>query len=284
VPTSDGDLYFKALSPLHVFEAALTAVLARRFPERVPALVAVDTERGWMLMRDGGTRLRELVRTPDELWRWERVLPLYAELQIDVSPQRDQLLALGVPDQRLARLAASFERLLDDRELLLAGEEALTVDEHERLRALVPDVARLCDELASLGIPETLQHDDLHDGNVFGGDDGYRVFDWGDSCISHPFHTLVVTLRSAAYRFELEPGSDVLVRLRDAYLEPWVKLADRASLAKAFDLAYRTGTIARALAWHGYVTARDTQDHDDAASIPYGLRLFLEGGAIGTWR
>ena len=61
VPTTDGDLYFKAVSAIHVFEAALTGLLAELQPRRVPELVAMDAKRGWMLMRDGGTRLRELV-------------------------------------------------------------------------------------------------------------------------------------------------------------------------------------------------------------------------------
>ncbi len=58
VPTPDGDLYFKAVSAIHVFEAALTALLASLQPDRVTEVVAMDSERGWMLMRDGGSRLR----------------------------------------------------------------------------------------------------------------------------------------------------------------------------------------------------------------------------------
>jgi hypothetical protein len=284
VPTTDDDHYFKALSPMHVFEAGLTEALARWAPDRVPELLAVDPARGWMLMRDAGARLREVLRSPADLARWQLVLPLYAELQRDLARHRDELLGLGVPDHRIAALPASFERLLGESELLLSGEEALTTEEHERLRALAPDVARMCEQLAAAGIPETLQHDDLHDGNVFLRDSRFRVLDWGDSCVSHPFHTMVVTLRSVAHRFDVEPGGPELVRLRDAYLEPWTGLADRRALLDAFEVAYRTGTIARALAWHGYVSARENPDADDAASVPYGLRLFLAAGPIGSWR
>ena len=112
----------------------------------------------------------------------------------------------------------------------------------------------------------------------------YRFFDWGDSCVSHPFHTLVVTLRSTAYRFDLEPDGPELLRLRDAYLEPWTAFGTRAELAAGFASAYRTGTIARALAWYRYVTARDTgAAAEDAQSVPYGLKLFLADGPIGAW-
>ena len=67
VPTTDGDLYFKAVSAIHVFEAALTGLLAELQPGRVPEVVAMDAERGWMLMRDGGARLRELVTSRADL-------------------------------------------------------------------------------------------------------------------------------------------------------------------------------------------------------------------------
>ena len=62
VPTSEGDLWFKANAPPHAFEAELIAILERLRPGRVPELVALDAGRGWMLMRDGGTRLREQMK------------------------------------------------------------------------------------------------------------------------------------------------------------------------------------------------------------------------------
>jgi hypothetical protein len=286
VPTNEGDLYFKALAPPHIFEAALTEELAQRAPDRIPAIVAVDVGRGWMLMRDGGTRLRELVRSVTDLDHWERLLPVYAQLQIDVAPRAAKLLSFGVPDQRIASLASHLEQLLEARDPLRIGEPGgLSAAELVQLRALVPDVAALCEQLARAAVPETLQHDDFHDGNIFAADGGYRFFDWGDSCVSHPFHTLVVTLRSIAYRFqELEPGARELVRLRDAYLESWTGFAGRAELRAVFDVAYRTGTIARALAWHRYLSVRDPQFRgDDAEAVPYGLRLFLTRGPIGSW-
>ena len=112
VPTERGDLYFKANAPPLRFEAALVEVLAERRPDAVPPLVAVDLERGWMLMEDAGTRLRELVEQERGFERWLDVLPLYAGLQLDLAERADDLVALGVPDLRLARLPALYEQLL----------------------------------------------------------------------------------------------------------------------------------------------------------------------------
>ena len=108
VPTAEGDLFFKAVAPAHRFEAALTARLADLQPDRVPELVDVDPVRGWMLLRPGGVRLRELIETRQDLDHWERLLPEYAQLQIEVAPHADELLALGVPDERLAVLPEHF--------------------------------------------------------------------------------------------------------------------------------------------------------------------------------
>jgi Phosphotransferase enzyme family len=285
IPTAEGELFFKAVAPPHEFEPLLTRELARWEPGRTPELLAVDAERGWTLMRDGGTRLRELIRSAADVRRWERVLPPYAELQIDLAPRRDELLALGVPDQRLAVLPAQLERLLDERPVLRLDEpDGLTQGEYRRLRAAAPELAAMCADLAAVGIPETLQHDDFHDGNVLVRDGRAVFFDWGDSCVSHPFHTLVVTLRSIAYRQGVAPGSPQLERVRDAYLEPWTAFATRADLLSAFAIAYRTGTLCRALAWHRFVAAREPPaDEEDADAVPYGLKLFLGAGPIGTW-
>ena len=267
VPTAEGDLYFKAVAPVHRFEAALTARLFELQPRRVTEVLDVDAERGWFLMRDAGTRLRELVETPADLPRWEALLPEYAQLQIEVAPHARELLELGTPDHRLAVLPEQVR--------------ALAETDHRRLAlGALPRFEEMCRALAAAGIPETIQHDDLHDGQVFFRDGRYLFFDWGDSCVSHPFHSLTVILRSIAWKLDLTPGGPELERLRDAYLEPFGASPELA------DLGYRTGTVARALAWHRMVAAREPQfiDEDDASSPAYGLKLFLEDGPIGSWR
>jgi Phosphotransferase enzyme family len=279
VPTADGPLWFKATTPeVHGFEPRLTKILGETCPDRVTELVEIDADRTWMLMRDGGTRLREL--EPPDPRAWEAILPRYAELQIAVTPRAEELLDLGVPDARPAGIPDAIEALLDDDRALMLGEpEGLSGEQRDELRRRLPELRALVEELEAFGIPATIQHDDLHDGQVFVKGGHVRILDWGDSCISHPFHTLTVTLRAHAWRHEIEPGSAELLRLRDSYLEPF------GAPAAAADLAYRTGTLARALAWHRYLAATPAEERDpeDAESVPYGLRLYLEAGPIGTW-
>jgi hypothetical protein len=69
VPVHGGDLWFKANLPALAYEAAVIDILGRRRPGRVPELRAIDPGRGWMLMDDGGVRLRDVV-APTRSSRW----------------------------------------------------------------------------------------------------------------------------------------------------------------------------------------------------------------------
>jgi len=273
VPTRREDLYFKAVANGFLFEPPLTAKLFELKPDRVTEVVDIDAGRGWMLMRDAGRRFREVVLTRADLRHWELALPRYAELQLTAAPLADELLALGVPDSRLSVLPGQL------RAVLAQPVRGLEPEDQERLLAALPKFEDMCGELAAYGIPETIQHDDLHDGQVFLRDGGYLFFDWGDSCVSHPFHSLTVALRANAAKFELEPGGVELRRLRNAYLEPF------GDLQEAADLAYWTGTVGRALAWDRFVRSGfDYTEPEDDLATAHGLKLFLAGGPIGTWR
>ncbi|MBA2297328.1 MAG: hypothetical protein H0W14_04760, partial [Actinobacteria bacterium] len=80
-------------------------------------LLAVELERGWLLLADAGTRLRDLVERERDLSRWLEILPLYAGLPLDLADDADRLVSLGVPDLRLSRLPTLYEQLLDEVEL-----------------------------------------------------------------------------------------------------------------------------------------------------------------------
>jgi hypothetical protein len=152
VPTAQGNLWFKANAESLRHEAALVQRIAVRRPDAVPPLLAADTASGWMLMADAGESLRTVVPRERSLDRWYDVLPLYASVQLDLGDEVDDLLALGVPDMRLAAVPKAYERLMDE------------IGAERRFREAASRVADLCAKLASYGLPELLQHDDLHDG------------------------------------------------------------------------------------------------------------------------
>ncbi len=234
VPLADGAAWFKACAPLQAFEPRLTAELFARWPDRVPEVLGFDEERAWLLLADAGTRIDVWGNPPKA---WLDALPLYAELQRGEAAHAEDHLAHGVPDFRVATLSARYEDLLQQ-------DLPLEQDEIGRLREFAPLFAELCGELVEHGVTETVQHDDLHMTNLYVQGERFRVLDWGDASISHPFASLVVTFRFLEERNKLPPADPWFARLRDAYLEPWGN-----GLAGTFALAIRVGAFAHTLAW-----------------------------------
>jgi hypothetical protein len=234
VPLAGGAAWFKACAPVQSFEPRLTADLYGRWPALVPEVLAYDQRRAWLLLADAGSPIREFGNPPEA---WLRVLPLYAELQRGESGHVADHLAHGVTDLRPATWPDRYEDLVG-RDL------PIELDEIRRLRGFAPRFAELCRELATVEVPETLQHDDLHQANLFTKADRLRVLDWGDSSISHPFMSLVVTFRFLEETNGMGPGDPWFRRLRDAYLEPWGR-----GLEDVFALAIRAGAFVHAIAW-----------------------------------
>jgi hypothetical protein len=234
VPLATDVAWFKACAPVQAFEPRLTAELFGRWPDRVAEVLAYDEERAWLLLGDAGTPIAVFGNPPEA---WLRALPLYAELQRGEAAHTREHLAHGVPDLRIARLPARYEDLL-------LGDLPLEHDGIRRLRRFAPRFAELCAELASHGLPETVQHDDLHMANLYLQGKRLRLLDWGDASISHPFGSLVVTFQFLEDRSKLPPSDPWFTRLRDAYLEPW-----GVGLSGAFELAIRVGSFAHAIAW-----------------------------------
>ena len=263
VPTDRGDVYFKANTRTLQHEAALVTILAARRPDCVPPLLAVDLERGWMLMEDAGTRLREYVERERDLSCWLEILPLYAGLQIELVDEVDEMVSAGVPDMRLSTLPSRYEQMLDD---LIE----LPSDDRRRLEGKTSDVREMCEQLAGYGLPETIQHDDFHDGQVFVRDGRFLLLDWGDACVSHPFFSLSVTLEgNLAWGLDDVEDSVDVVPFRDVYLAPFARIAGGADLVAASDTALRIGWVCRAV--NAHLTG------SEAADTYVRLRMFLDG-------
>ena len=214
-----------------------------------------------MLMSDAGTRLRMV--EPEEAWldTWRDVLPQYAALQVAMTEDVETMLALGVPDLRLATLPERYEQLLDE------------VGAERRFRDALPHVVDLRDRLAASGIGETVQHDDLHDGQIFVRDGRSRVLDWGDACVSHPFFTLSVSLEGILQwgLYDVEGAVDV-APYRDGYLAPFAAAYPGVDLAGAVEPALRLGWVCRAVNGHLLGGVERTMTR---------LRMFLDGTPEG---
>ena len=271
VPTSVGSLFFKANAGSLRHEALIARLLAERRPDCTVELLAVDTERGWILMADAGRPLREIVAEERSVARWLEVLPLYASVQIDLVGAAGALVALGMPDLRLAVLPDAAATMLTALDEVQPDEFPLA--ERARLREAMPFIVDRCEELAAYGLPETIQHDDFHDGQVFVRDGRYLILDWADACVTHPFFTLAVTLGGViSWGPDDMEGSVDTVPYRDAYLTPFAGMAAQEDLVAAAELAARLGWLCRAVNGH-------RSGNEPVAKTLTRVRMFLDGRA-----
>ena len=254
VATDDGPLVFKEGRGGCAFEAELLLALKAYDASHVLLPLAADPVRGWVLLPHGGPTLRE---TEPTLAQWTAMLPSYGALQRSLEGR----VLPGCEDLRPERLPEVLDQLI----------ATVPTDCPDDLRALRPRFAQWCDELATSGIAPTIDHGDLHDGNVFA--DG-RFFDWGDACLTHPFASVLVLMRSCADRFGLANGSDELRSLRDAYLEPWTDSWSRAELELLSLLATRVAKVARVRSWQRALSGTDDPG-EHAEAVPGWLEELL---------
>lgn len=270
VPTTSGRVWFKAAAPGTAFEVPLYLLLQQIAPHHALAPIAADPARGWLLLPDGGQPLADALAGPELADALVRFLPRYAELQRDLAPHADDLLALGLPDMRPAAMPERF-----DQALVIARPY---VEEHgddterasfEAVAALRSQFTEWAARLAASPVPASLDHSDLHPGNILlpGGEPGAdrlnlaTTFDWGTSVLAHPFTGLLIPLRYVQRDLGFRSDDPTFGRVRDAYLEAFTDLAPRTELEATLEAAAQMGKVVRALllASEARITARRSQ-------------------------
>ena len=276
-PTSEGRVWLKAAGAGTAFEAALYAQLHSVVPERVLTPLGLDTQRGWMVLPDGGTLLGHACNGDELAHALERVMPKYAELQLALMPRASELISLGVTDMTPALMPTRFEQALEAVRSFLEREGSPSEwDEFRSVSALGPRYSEWCEALATAPAAPSLDHNDLHPWNIFASlpepGANARFFDWGDSVLAHPFASLLVLLRTLGQALEAPEGDRRLLRVRDAYLEAFGTFASRRELVETANLACRVAKVARVLTWQRAIGDKPAPAY---ASIPFGKLVEL---------
>jgi hypothetical protein len=246
-PAGDSAVFLKVCAVTQVQEPRVIELVAREAPDLVPGFVARHPSEPWVILRDGGTRLRQAMPGVAQLAVWRALLPRYAELQRSLLEREAELVATGLTDRRLDRIPRLLERVLDDDRWTAQTSRA-------RVRELLPAIERLCAELAQVGIGPSLDHDDLHDHNVLIKDGQPSIIDWGDASLTHPFLALAVTERFAALAAGVATDAPEIRALREAYLEPWAGQVPGAALRRAAEIGSALGVVTGGLTWYEIVT------------------------------
>ena len=261
VQTTAGTIYFKTACGLPLFcdEPVVTTELANLFPQQIPTIISIDRQRHWMLLADFGdsTGSDVLIEVKQDIYR------SFAQIQIESISHCDRLLTAGCLDRRLDILQSQVNPLIEDE----AALAELSIAEIEQLHNLAPKLINLCERLADYKIPETLVHGDLHLGNVAICKDRYLIFDWTDSCISHPFFDL----------YELFFSTDRAKQLcRDRYLDRWTQYESKERLLDAWKVAKPLCALHHAVTYQHISHSLEPRAKQELNALPYFLRKIIE--------
>jgi hypothetical protein len=238
VRTSQGMRDFKACWNAPPREAALTAAIADRWPDLVPAPLSFDTERNWMLMPD----LREAV-SPVPGDDCPALAAALAKLQIESSRDPDEWNGRSCRNRGVEALADFLGSVNKLTAMLRMGGGGLSDDELLGLNPLISRFRTACGKLGEYGIPETLVHPTFGAPNVLRRDGGFWIVNWSGAVISHPFFSIHALIRSTAPQsaagagtVSAEDDGALVVRISDAYLAPYTEFESPDRLQAALAL------------------------------------------------
>jgi hypothetical protein len=276
VEASAGMFYAKQNTPLQAHEARLLVLLGDLAPAYVVPVEAADPDRDLLLTPDQGEVVGDGLEGAGEehlLGVVRRVLGTAAALQREVAPHAGRLAEAG-----LVRLGPSdalpyVQQRLDELASLPAGDpRSFEPGRAEALAAALPAIAVAVDQVAGLGLPLTLNHNDLHPFNVFDVDGHMRFFDFGDAVLSEPLAALMVPLGWIARHLDTTADDERVLGVAEPALEVWSDLAPMAELRAALPAALRLARLARCESWlRCYPAMTDTELTEFGEAAAYWL-------------
>ena len=199
-------------------------------PDRVVPVTAAGD--GFLLTPDQGEVFYE--SAGGDLENWVRLAREAALLQRDLVPHHAALMEVGMaqlrPEESADYVAARVEQYAT---LPPRDPRRLAPEVAERLHAHLPVVRRWAEQVAALGLPLTLNHNDLHENNVFDVDGRLRFFDFGDALVTEPLAVLLIPLNILGEKLAADGEDPRLWRVVDAALEVWSDLVPATELRDA---------------------------------------------------
>ncbi len=250
--------YFKACPRELSSEVSLTEILARRFPRRIPEVVAVNHDENWLLIREiEGRKLNSIV----DIDPWANALRDYARLQQSMVSFLPDCTACD--DRSPMVMVPDFERAIDQLPTMLSSYATpLNENELSNLRRLIPRMWALCRKIEAYGVPCTFEHSDANGDNFWMTPDGVLISDWAEACIAHPFSGLVTFL---SIDEDFPKDTEVKDILRAAYLGEWIAYAPLPELRDLLQLVAPVKLLQEAL--HFTEQCRRVQEKLDGGQV-----------------
>ena len=244
--------YLKCPALVFSKEGDILSLLNLHSPDGIVKLIADNGPGGAFITADAGFSLRDILSVSPFPGIAVRALSSYAKAQCAVSEKVPDMLASGMPDYRVNLLTHKYAELLDSG--LLQEADGASRNNIEKLRKGIPKLEKLCRVLKTGCIPDSIEHGDFTDNNIFVLDDVPRVADFGEAVVSHPFLS-VSRFAAGMGRVHGSHGNVIAETAVKAYLEQWKAYGTSAELRETMNIVTEISPVKEALAlarlWNG---------------------------------
>lgn len=211
IPTKTGYVWLKEGLPIFAHEADVLRLLRRIGIRDVPEVLG--TGDAWWIGAAFPT-----AGNPET----GHFLPSMGRIQIASIPYTEDLGNLGCPRRPLSGLSKSLKDI-SEREDLLSNRE------RRELNSVLFDLDRVCSIVDAQGIPSTIVHGDLNRENVLFTGSEWFVYDWTDTCISHPFVDVALAVQGEEI--------DIRTRALTDYATTWAAVVPSERIVTALEYA-----------------------------------------------
>lgn len=244
IHTETGYVYLKITAELLSMEPIIAEMLSEKFHASVPIVIDKNIELNCFLMKDAGTPFWGYKNKELKTTFLTEAIRQYKYIQKQCETYLSDLFALGVPDWQLEKLSEHFQQLIKQEDLLI--NDGMLPDEINKLSKCQSACEKLCNDLAKFNMPATLDHCDLHGGNILIDEKTHHttIIDWGEVVITHPFLSRVGILRGVVqyYDFQEQELWDLLFKIESIEKEELIKMVN---LTKRLEPVYSALTFQR---------------------------------------
>jgi hypothetical protein len=232
----DGHYWLKATGEPNAHELAVTSLLSKLGEDYLPEMISSRSAWNAWLMSGQASGVTELPSDPIELFRLlEDAVESMAELQMKTAGHGLDLRRAGAFDQSREVFQAHSEALFDylERAMNLQTSTKAPRLEKRRLQQIRAIFENVCRRMEELGLPETVVHGDLNDGNILTGLGHCQFIDWCEAYVGNPLISLQHLL--LLNRVESAETSGFINRvLKERYRDVWTAMCYPEDLEVGF--------------------------------------------------
>lgn len=241
ITTNQGLFFLKIVPPALSIEPKIIQFLHDKFSAPVPNLISINSDLHCFLMQDAGIQLHHYFTKNFNASIFVTIMREYTVLQINSITSIDQLLGMGIPDWRLARLPHLYHDLISREKLLF--EDGITSDELISLKNLQTKFVSICERLSNYNVRETFSHADFHDKNILIDPNSKQttIIDLGEVIITHPFFSLLNCIHMARenFLFSTSEYQELIIKC----FEPWQAFETQEHLFEILSLIQQCWAI-----------------------------------------